>query len=50
MAKKEQEFEFIVDVSPDEETIREFHRSIAQGLINKYGAETMKRVLEGSKK
>jgi len=50
MKRKEQEFEFIVDVLPDEETIREFHRSIAQGLVNKYGAETMKRVLEESKK
>lgn len=50
MKRKEQEFEFIVDVQPDKETIREFHRSIAQGLVNKYGAETMKRVLEEAKK
>lgn len=46
MKRREPEFEFIIDVPPDEETIREFHKSIAQGLINKYGAETMKRVLE----
>lgn len=46
MKIQEQEFEFIVDISPDEETIKAFHRSIAQGLVNKYGVETMKKVLE----
>lgn len=50
MSRDEQEFEFIVDVPPDEYTIREFHKSIAQGLINKYGAENMKKVLEELKK
>lgn len=48
--RKEPEFEFIFENEPDEETIREFHQCIAQGLINKYGAENMKRVLEEYKK
>ena len=47
MAKvKEPEWEFIFDNEPDEETIEEFHRSLAQILINKYGANNMKRVLD----
>ena len=40
------DFEFVVGVAPDEETIKEFHRSLANGLIKKYGANTMKGVLE----
>ncbi|MGN2368968.1 hypothetical protein ACTFJW_02780 [Clostridium cagae] len=43
---KKIEFKFIVDVPPDEETIRECHRVIAQALINKYGIKNMKKVLE----
>ena len=39
-------FEFVVGVAPDEETIKEFHRILANGLIKKYGANTMKGVLE----
>lgn len=46
MKVQEKEFEFIVDIPPDEETIKAFHRAIAQGLINKYGSETMEKVLE----
>lgn len=40
------DFEFVVGVAPDEETIKEFHRILANGLIKKYGANTMKGVLE----
>lgn len=40
------DFEFVVGVAPDEETIKEFHRILASGLIKKYGANTMKGVLE----
>jgi len=40
------QFEFIVDVPVDEETIRESHKVIAQALINKYGANNMRKVLK----
>lgn len=40
------DFEFVVGVAPDEETIKEFHRILANGLIKKYGANNMKGVLE----
>ena len=40
------DFEFVVGVAPDEETIKEFHRVLANGLIKKYCANTMKGVLE----
>lgn len=40
------DFEFVVGVAPDEETIKEFHRILANGLIKKYGANIMKGVLE----
>ncbi|MDU1031616.1 hypothetical protein ACQPUQ_09920 [Clostridium paraputrificum] len=39
-------FEFVVGVAPDEETIKEFHRVLANGLIKKYGVNTMKGVIE----
>ncbi|WP_204226492.1 hypothetical protein [Clostridium botulinum] len=38
-------YEFVVDVEPDEETINEFHKNLALILINKYGVQTMKEVL-----
>ena len=40
------EYEFIFDNEPDEETLIEFHRSLAQSYIDKYGVENMKKVLE----
>lgn len=40
------DFKFVVRVAPDEETIKEFHKVLANGLIKKYGVETMKEVLE----
>lgn len=46
MSKKEQEFIFVVDVPPDEYCIKNFHDAIAKGLIEKYGAENMRRVLK----
>ena len=44
------DFEFVVGVAPDEETIKEFHIILANGLIKKYGANTMKGVLEKASK
>lgn len=38
-------YEFVVDVEPDEETIRKVHEDLARILINKYGVQTMKEVL-----
>ena len=43
---KEPDWEFISDNEPDEETIEEFHRSLAQDYIDMYGVDNMKRVLE----
>ncbi|WP_294379131.1 hypothetical protein [uncultured Clostridium sp.] len=43
---KEPEWEFIFDNEPDEEVVEEFHKSLAQIYINKYGANNMRRVLE----
>lgn len=43
---KETEWKFIFDNEPDEETLIEFHRSIAQSYVDKYGVENMKKVLE----
>lgn len=40
------DFKFVVRVAPDDETIKEFHKVLANGLIKKYGVETMKEVLE----
>lgn len=40
------DFKFVVRVAPDEESIKEFHKILANGLIKKYGAKTMKVVLE----
>lgn len=48
--QKIQDFVFIVDIPPDEETIDEAHEVIAQAYIKKYGVENMKRVLEELKK
>jgi hypothetical protein len=43
---KSEEFEFIVEVPPDEETIRNAHKIIAKAYVEKYGVETMKEVLK----
>lgn len=43
---KNEEFEFIVDVPPDRETIINFHKVIARGLIKKYGEATMREVVK----
>nr|UVN03565.1 MAG: hypothetical protein [Bacteriophage sp.] len=37
---------FVVQTEASEEIINEFHKIIAQALINKYGIETMKDVLK----
>lgn len=39
------EFKFNVIVPPDEELIQEFHKDLAEMMIEKYGAKTMKEVL-----
>lgn len=39
------EYEFVIGIAPDEETIKEFHKVLANGLIKKYGVETMKEVV-----
>jgi hypothetical protein len=39
------EFNFIVRTPPDEYTINEFHRSLAESLIIKFGGPTMKEVV-----
>ena len=44
------DFKFVVRVAPDEESIKEFHKILANGLIKKYGIETMKEVLERASK
>ncbi|WP_017354104.1 MULTISPECIES: hypothetical protein [unclassified Clostridium] len=38
-------YEFVIDIGPDKETIREFHRGIAEDLIENFGEETMKEVV-----
>lgn len=40
------DFVFVVNTPPDEYTINEFHKGLAEILINKYGVETMKEVLK----
>jgi hypothetical protein len=39
------EFIFVVKQEPDEETLKEFHRGMAEDLITNYGVETMKEVV-----
>lgn len=46
MKRKEPEFEFIIDVPPDEDTIRRAHMVIAKALIDKYGADNMKAIVK----
>lgn len=43
------DFEFIIVTPPNEECIESFHKTLAQGLINKYGIEIMRKVVELSK-
>lgn len=40
------DYEFIIVSPADEESIMNFHKSLAQGLIDKHGVEVMKQVLE----
>mgnify|MGYP004652525401 CR=1 FL=1 len=47
------ELKFVIDTPPDEECLIRSHKTLAKGLINRYGIETMKRVVaeyEKSKK
>ena len=44
--RKEVNYEFVVDVPPDEDCIRRFHKVIADSLIKKYGIATMKEVVK----
>lgn len=44
--RKKINYEFIFDNQPDEETLQEFHKAIAEAYIKKYGVENMRRVLE----
>lgn len=51
MAKeKGQDFVFIVDVPPDEDTIKKSHKVIADAYVKRYGVDNMRRVLEELKK
>lgn len=46
MAKKNEiNYEFVVDVPPDEDCIERSHKVIADAFIKKYGVETMKEVV-----
>lgn len=38
-------FIFVVKTKPDEDIEREFHRSLAKGLINKHGIDVMKKAI-----
>lgn len=49
-SQKMQDFVFVVDVPPDEDTIKRSHKAIANAYIKKYGVDNMKRVLEELKK
>lgn len=40
------DFNFIVGVAPDKETINNMHKELAKGLINKYGKKVMNKVLK----
>lgn len=40
------DFEFIVGTPPDEECIQNFHKTLAQGLINKYGSEKIDKLIK----
>ena len=45
-----QDFEFIVDVPPDNDTLERASRVIAEAFVEKYGVENMKLVLEELKR
>ncbi|MCQ2017251.1 hypothetical protein [Clostridium butyricum] len=47
---KDPEWEFIFENEPDQETLNDFHKSLAEILVNKYGAKNMKIILEEIKK
>lgn len=40
------DFIFTVKGQADDEVIRDFHRALAKGLINKHGIEVMKKVID----
>lgn len=48
--EKGQDFVFIVDVPPDEDTIKMSHKVIADAYVKRYGVDNMKIVLEELKK
>ncbi|MBU5486991.1 hypothetical protein KQI77_02280 [Clostridium sp. MSJ-8] len=41
-----QDFEFVIDVPPDDYCIEKFNITLARGLIKKYGVENIKKILE----
>lgn len=43
--KEKIDYNFICDNELKERTIKEFHRAIVKGLINKYGAKNMKEII-----
>lgn len=43
--RKKINYEFIFDNQPDEETLQEFHKAIAEDLIENFGLEVMKEVV-----
>lgn len=46
MSKKNNNFEFIIDVSPDKDTLERASKVIAEAFVEKYRVINMRRVLE----
>ena len=44
------EFKFIVDIPPDKEGLKDFHKAFVKGLINRYDIEVMIRVIKDYEK
>ncbi len=40
------DLKFVIDTPPDEKCLNDFHKLLAKGLINRYGIETMKKVVK----
>ena len=40
------EFVFISDNEPSEEVLKDFRRTIARGVINKYGVDVMREIIK----
>lgn len=40
------DFIFTVKGQADDEVIRDFHRALAKGLINKHGVDVMRKVVD----